>query len=437
MLNKNEIWKLFNNKIKNEIGEEDFRLWIESIKLIESNEKEMIFGVDSDFKKEWIGTNYFDIIQRVIYEMIPQRPKIELKVIKGKGSTKDFASFVKNIKESSGDFYFNPEYTFDKLAVGNFNELAFSYAKHLSNNINDSTINPLFIYGGVGLGKTHIIQALGNHFKGRENIKVGYTTMEGFLSDWVKSINSNKITIFKEKYYNLDLLMVDDIQFISGKSGLQEQFFHLFNELYNRGKSIVLTADKPIIDMKDVEERLVSRFQSGQSIEITQPTEMDRLAIIKKRMLDYELLLDQEITNYMMEHINSNVRDVIAALKRISIREKLLKRKLHLVEVKEILKDIIQKKYINISAVMRETANFFDIRLSEITSTKRTKNVLIPRQVAMYFMKRLLKLSYPAIAGEFGGKDHTTVMNSVKKIDKMIEVDTEFKIKLQKLKSRF
>ncbi len=437
MLGKKELWTLFNDKIRTEIGDEDFRLWIESIRLMETNDQKIIFGVDSDFKKEWIENNYLNKIEKVIYDILPNRPLIELQIVKNKNTHKDFATFVKNIKETDSGFYLNPEYTFDKLAVGNFNELAYSYAKHLANNINDSTINPLFIYGGVGLGKTHIIQALGNHFKNKDNIKVGYTTMEGFLSDWVRAINSNKIPIFKEKYYTLDLFMVDDIQFISGKSGLQEQFFHLFNELYNRGKSIVLTADKSIIDLKEVEERLVSRFQSGQSIEITKPTEMDRLAIIKKRMFDYELSLSQEITNYMMENINSNVRDVIASLKRISIRERLLGRKLYLDEVKEILRDIIQKKYINISTIMRETASFFDIRLSEITSTKRTKNVLIPRQVAMYFMKKLLSLSYPAIANEFGGKDHTTVMNAVKKIEKMVQKDTEFKIKMQQLKSRF
>ena len=434
----NKLWPLLKNILIEEIGENNFNLWFQTVYLVEVNKNKIVFGIDTSFKREWIMSKYTDLLNNSLSEIFGEEMEFTFKILRKSGEKQniDVSSYIKKIKTNDRDFYLNPEYTFEKLAVGAFNELAYSYAKHLAENIDDHTINPLFIYGGVGLGKTHILQAIGSRIKKKTpSIKVGYCTMESFFNDMVKSITNKNNVSFREKYINLDLFLVDDIQFISRKPGLQERFFHVFNELYNRGKPIILTADKMIYEISDIEERLVSRFQSGQSVEIMHPNEVDRVSILKKRMRDYDLSLDNEIAYFLSQNIKGSVRDLIAGLKKISLRGKILGKELSCVEVKEVLRPMFSSTVLNIDTILKVTSQFFDIRLSEITSTRRTKNVLIPRQVAMYFMKTILKLSYPSIASEFGGKDHTTIMNAVKKIDRLKNKDHEFKMQLEHLEN--
>ncbi len=437
-MDKERIWTLIKKGIEERLGTSVFGLWFSGIELLTLGDNSLELGVDTLFKRDWIDNNYRDAILGSAKDCLGKDISVAFKITKTGAAQKggyDLASYIKTIKERPGDFYFNPEYNFEKLAVGSFNEIAVSYARHLADNFTDSAINPLFIYGGVGLGKTHIIQAIGNHVRGKyPDLKVGYTTMEGFTNDWIRAINSKEMHVFKEKYECLDMFFVDDIHFITGKFGMQEQFFHLFNNLYNRSKAIVFTADRPISELRDIEERLLSRFGSGQSVEITSPTEVDKISILTKRMSEYAVSLESDCAYFLSQNIKSNVRDLITSIKRISVREKLLGKKMTLDEIRELLRDMFPTNTLNIDVILKETAAFFDVRLSEITSTKRTRNILIPRQVAMYFMKKLLNLSYPAIASEFGGKDHTTVINAVRKIEKLQLTDNDFSVKMNRLK---
>ncbi len=439
---KNEkVWSLIKNGIIEKIGEKQFNVWFQTVQLLSASEKKVIFGIDTPFKRDWVLNNYEEAISSCLTDVFEKDTKFEFQIertLEKQDSAPAVSELIKGIRYGDEqEFYLNPDYTFSKLAVGTFNEIAYSYAKHLAENVSDNVINPLFIYGGVGLGKTHIIQALGNYVRGKyRGTKVGYTSMDGFLNDMARAIQNKAMIPFRERYESLDMLLVDDVQFIAGKPGMQERFFHIFNELYNRGKVIVLTSDKMINEIQDIEERLVSRFSSGQSVEITYTTEVDRVAILRKRMVDYKLFLSDDLVYYLAGQLTGNVRDLITALKRISMKQKIEGKQFSDDQIKSLLGSLIPQSVLNIDSIMTQTSAFFDIRLSEITSTRRTKNVLIPRQVAMYFMKKLLKLSYPSIANEFGGKDHTTVLNAVRKIDKLRITDSDFKLKLERLKNK-
>jgi chromosomal replication initiator protein len=320
----------------------------------------------------------------------------------------------------TGNIYLNPKYSFDTFVVGHGNRFANAAALAVAETP-AKAYNPFFIYGGVGLGKTHLMQAIAHYvIKNNSNVKVLYVTSEKFTNDLINSIQHNKMEEFRKKYRTPDLLMIDDIQFIGGKDRTQEEFFHTFNELHGSSKQIVMSSDRPPKEIPDLEERLWSRFEWGLIADIQPPDLETRIAILKKKSELEELPIPQEVLNLIASKMVSNIRELEGALIRVIAYASLAKREITVPMVEDILKDIISpeadRSNVDIALIKRVTSDFYGIKLDDMTAKTRTKEIAMARQVAMYLTRTMTTASLPKIGEEFGGRDHTTVMHACDKI---------------------
>ncbi len=327
----------------------------------------------------------------------------------------------------------NPKYMFENFIVGPSNQLAYAASAAVSENP-AKAYNPLFIYGGVGLGKTHLLHAIGNKIKQKKKkAKILYISSEEFTNELINSIQYKKMNQFRSKYRNLDCLLIDDIQFISSKERTEEEFFHTFNTLYENQKQIVLTSDKSPNDIPDIENRLKSRFNWGLIVDIQPPEFETRIAIINRKAELFNLNLEPEIVNFIASHINSNVREIEGALIKISAYKSIMKQKVTLNLVENILQDIVirKEKMLTAENIQKTVAKHFNISIDELKSSKRTKDILIPREAAMYLTRKITKNSLPEIKAKFGIKSHATILNACKKIEKEMEKNAELKEKIE------
>ncbi len=329
----------------------------------------------------------------------------------------------------------NNKYQFENFIVGPSNQLAYAASAAVGQNP-AKAYNPLFIYGGVGLGKTHLLHAIGNQIKqNNKKAKILYISSEEFTNELISSIQYKKMNQFRSKYRNLDCLLIDDIQFISSKERTGEEFFHTFNALYENQKQIILTSDKAPNDIKDIENRLKSRFNWGLIVDIQPPELETRIAIINKKAELFNLTLDAEISNFIALSINSNVREIEGALIKISAYASIMKQKITLTLVKNILQDIVMRKEKMLTAknIQETVAKNFNITVDEMKSPKRNKEILIPREVAMYLTRKITKNSLPEIKAKFGIKSHATIINACKKIEKEMEKNQELKNRIEEI----
>lgn len=334
----------------------------------------------------------------------------------------------------------NEKYTFDTFVVGKSNEFARAISLQVAENYDDPSrvqANPLFIYGGVGLGKTHLMQAIGHFYLEQDpNKKVLYVTSEQFTNELINSIQKGTNEKFRQKYRSVDLLLIDDIQFIADKDTTQEEFFNTFNELHSRNKQIVLTSDKPPKEIKKLEERLISRFAWGIVVDIGPPDLETRIAILRNKADSEGFEVDAEIINLIAENVRSNIRELEGALSSIIAYSKLVNGNISTDIAKIVLKDLIdskKKKVINSDYIKQVVAKEFQISVQDLNSKKRTANIAFPRQIAMYITRELTELSLPRIGEEFGGRDHSTVIHAIDKISKNMEESTEFKVKIKQI----
>ncbi len=443
--NCKDVWNILLNKLKSLYGESIYNSWIKSINFIKYEKGILELSVPSKFKREMIINQSFD---KKIMDIWKQRYSnahyIEI-IVAANTSESDQTNTEEsnNIKQHpksnynrvhQKDYALHMKFTFDNFIVGKSNELAFAAAKRIAENevIMPGT-NPLFLYGGVGLGKTHLMNAIGNHIKKFvPHRKVMYLSAERFMYKYIIALKNNSIMDFKEELRSVDVLMVDDVQFISGKDSTQEEFFHTFNSLIEQKKQLIISADRSPSDLDGVEERIKSRLGWGLVADIHDTTYELRLGVLQSKAEHMSLNISSEVLAFIAKNITSNIRVLEGALYKV-IHLASLGRSITIDSVASALKDLLRanQKVITIDDVIKKISEHFNVKISDLKSVKRVRNIVYPRQVAMYLAKMFTQKSLSEIGRNFGGRDHTTVIHSIKKIENKMQKDTEIESDIQ------
>lgn len=420
--------------LKEEITESEFNRYIKHLHydIKKSTPEEAYFYAPNALVVNWIKNKYTEKISH-LFEVKTDRKvnvKITLKSLVDKRRTKK----VVEVKQSSS--LLNPSHSFSNFMVGGSNQFAYAAVKSVSENAGN-VYNPLFIYGGVGLGKTHLMQAAGNVFQ-NDGLTVIYTTVEQFLNDFTRSIRNNTMERFREKYRKCDVLLVDDIQFLSNKEGIQEEFFHTFEALKGDGKQIIFTADKNPKKIGGLEARLQSRFEWGLVADIQPPELETKIAIIEKKCEINKVVLTKDIVNYIATVIDSNVRTIEGILSKLHAYSQLMHVDIDLEFTKNVLKDQMNENRANLTmeTITEVVAKDLNIKPSEIRSKGRSKNIVYSRRIAIYICRELTQNTMPQLAQYFGMKDHTAISHTIKKINELIKDDEDFKLKIEELTNK-
>lgn len=428
-----EIWSRSLSKIEGKLGNSVFDLWFKPIKLTNFKEKVATLEIPNRFFKEWIDDSYPNIIRESLEAVVGFPVNLRYRV-----EEKQADSFQKKLSDrlehkrtrlASRGIYLNPKYTFDNFITGNSNQFAHAAAIAVAE-APGRTYNPLFIYGGVGLGKTHLMNSIGNRvLDERHDFSVMYVSSEQFTNEVVSALRHDKMVELKEKYRNLDLLLLDDVQFIARKTATQEEFFYTFNSLYEKQKQIVISCDRPPREISEVTDRLRSRFNMGLIADIQPPDVETKIAIIQKKaeMMDIRRL-PGEVMEFLATRIKSNIRELEGCLIRIAAQATLSGEEINLETTKKILRDIVTDvdRPVTVEMVQKIVCDFYGISLSDIKAKRRTKDISMPRQVAMYLCKQTTGASLNDIGKHFGGKDHATVIYACKQIEERRSKDETF-----------
>ena len=442
-----EIEILWNNVleiIKGKLPPQSYNSWFSHTRIIKLDDDEIIISVPGVFCKDWLEKHYIDFIQDILYRNFNISKNLKIKFITSDKNfsnppfkkTKKQAEKKEIIKNNNG-FTLLSKYVFDEFVVGPSNQFAHA-ASHAVAKSPGKAYNPLFLHGGVGLGKTHLLQAIGNYIIEHNTLNqphVLYISSEKFTNELINSIRDDKTVAFRDKYRHVDVLLIDDIQFLAGKERTQEEFFHTFNTLYDSNKQIVITSDRPPKDIPTLENRLISRFEWGLITDIIAPDFETRVAILRKKIEKDQLEIPNDIIDFIAKKIPANIRQLEGALIKLTAFSKLTKNKITMDLAQEVLKDIIpiEKKEISISLIQRITSEYYGIKLNNVLSKKRTKNIVLARQVAIYLARELTDHSFPEIGDAFGGKDHTTIMHSFNKIKDKLKNDKGLKSTIDNL----
>lgn len=430
------IFLKIKNRLKEEISEVNYNRYIDQLEMDETRSKSnlLFLYAQNIFIANHIKRNFTQLIAKLYEEETGISPDIRIQ-IKNKEIKINYDETIKEeVKKTTAVLI--PEFDFNSFVVGSSNQFAFNTAKAVAENPG-RLYNPLFIYGGVGLGKTHLIQAIGNFLK--ENSKIIYVTSEQFLNDFTYHIRNQSMDRFHEKYRNCDVLLIDDIQFISGKDATQEEFFHTFNELYNMKKQICLTADMPPKRIIGLADRLKSRFESGLIVDIQPPELETKIAIIKKKCDINGIFLTEDVINFIATTLENNIREIEGMITKINAMANIVgQQEIDLDFAKQALKEHIKEKRENITLdnIVELIAKEFNIKPSEITSKSRNQNIVLARRTAIYLARHFTKNSTPNIAKFFGLKDHSAVSKSTKAFNKKIKEDGDFHVRIKELESK-
>lgn len=427
-----EFWKAFLLKIESLTSPQVCETWFKPLRILRFSEEQISIAVPKKFFADWLNENYKEIIRQVILEITGYSPEVYFVLSEetSRGVLKENASDV-SLEEKK---YYLPKninslYTFKSFVVGSSNQFAHAACRAIAGNPG-ATYNPLFIYGGVGLGKTHLLHAIFHEsLKNDARLKVCYVTSEQFTNELINSIRYERMSSFREKYRSIDIMLLDDIQFIAGKERTQEEFFHTFNTLFEVKKQIVVTSDKVPKDIDNLEERLRSRFEWGLIADIQTPDTETKVAILAKKALANQINLPNEVAFLLANSVKSNIRELEGLLTRLSAYSSLYGCEITVGFSKDVLRDFIKtsEKEIFPEEIQKAVAKIFNIKLSDLRSKKKHNSIVLPRQVAMYMMRKMTKLSYPEIGQLFGGKDHSTVIYAVRKIESIITEDKKIK----------
>lgn len=431
-----EIWKQALELIQQEMTSVSFSTWIEPIIPVSLENNVLSLEVPSEFNLGIINSRYKDLIQNAVRAVTKKDLSINL-FVKSAEQPKKEETVSQDSTASSFVSVLNPKYTFDTFVKGSGNQLAHAAALAVAESP-ATAYNPLFIYGGVGLGKTHLMHAIGHYIiEQYPSKKVLYTSSEKFTNELINAIKDDRNEEFRNKYRNIDVLLIDDIQFIGGKERTQEEFFHTFNALYEASKQIVLSSDKPPKEILTLEERLRSRFEWGLIADIQPPDMETRVAILRKKSQQERYDIPDEVLSYIAENIESNIRELEGALNRVIAYASLTGSPITLELAQNCLKQLlagISKTNINYNTIMKVVARYYDISPEMLTTHKRSRDIAHPRQVAMYLCRELTDMSLPKIGQVFGGRDHTTVMHACEKIQEAIEQSSELRRTIMELK---
>ncbi|AZS51531.1 chromosomal replication initiator protein DnaA [Entomomonas moraniae] len=445
-----ELWQQCINILGDELPSQQFNTWIRPLQVDVNNESELIIYAPNRFVLDWVNEKYFDRLQQLIAERSTDTPPLLTLVIGSKAIINKVKSSPDNNKEKIAvdnkvaettlkveepeeltklrySNYLNKSFTFDNFVEGKSNQMARAAAWQVADNMKHG-YNPLFLYGGVGLGKTHLMHAVGNYMLSKNpEAKIIYLHSERFVADMVKALQMNAINEFKKFYRSVDALLIDDIQFFANKERSQEEFFHTFNALLEGGQRIILTSDRYPKEIDGLEERLKSRFGWGLTVAIEPPELETRVAILMKKAEQAKILLNQQDAFFIAQRIRSNVRELEGSLKRVMAHAQFTGKPITIELIKEALKDLfaLQDKLISIDNIQRTVAEYYKIKISDLLSKRRSRSVARPRQVAMALAKELTNHSLPEIGNTFGGKDHTTVLHACRKIEELKKTDVD------------
>jgi chromosomal replication initiator protein len=426
------LWTQISSALRAELGEGVYDRWFSTLRLAEAGAREVTLVIPNSIYQVWIESNYGSQLQASLMTVFGAKRKITFRVENGHASEPAAPAEAAAPEEPveaagvAGARGLNPHYVFDTFVVGANSEFAHAASLAVAKSP-ARTYNPLFIHGGVGLGKTHLLQAIGHHLAAlRRGTKVAYVRSETFTNEFINAIQTNSLVKFRRRYRQADILLIDDIQFLAGKERSQEEFFHTFNSLFEGRKQIVLSSDQPPSEISQLEQRLVSRFEWGLTAELQPPDMETRLAILRKKAAGLEVSLPAHVLEYLAHRIKSNVRRLEGALLRVASFSSLSGRPLTDESIEHVLRDILQeeaRRAVSIDQVQRKVAEHYDVRLADMTSKRRPANIAFPRQVAMFISRRLTKCSLQDIGEAFGGRDHGTVIHACKKVQ--VRMDKE------------
>jgi chromosomal replication initiator protein len=421
------LWSQISSALRGELGDGVFDRWFSTLRLAGANARQVSLVIPNSIYQVWIESNYGSQLQAALMTVFGAKPKVTFRVENGTAMEKaPLASEEMVVAEepaepvgATGARGLNPHYIFDTFVVGANSEFAHAASLAVAKSP-ARTYNPLFIHGGVGLGKTHLLQAIGHHLAAsRRGTKVAYVRSETFTNEFINAIQTNSLVKFRRRYRQADILLIDDIQFLAGKERSQEEFFHTFNSLFEGRKQIVLSSDQPPSEIAQLEQRLVSRFEWGLTAELQPPDMETRLAILRKKAAGLDVNLPNHVLEYLAHRIKSNVRRLEGALLRVASFSSLSGRPLTDDSVEHVLRDILQeeaRRAVSIDQVQRKVAEHYDVRLADMTSKRRPANIAFPRQIAMFISRRLTKSSLQDIGEAFGGRDHGTVIHACKTV---------------------
>ena len=440
-----KIWEKTLAQIQLMVSPAVFATWFGGTKISKINNDEVIITVPNSFTKEWLEQKFSLTLLKILRESLPQIRKITFEIESQKKGFKfnviqEGSNPQLGLIEERLDFKtnLNQRYTFENYVVGSFNELAFAAAQAIIDNLG-RVYNPLFVYAGVGLGKTHLLQAIGNEIlKRKVTRKIKYLPCEFLVSQIVNSLKKKEIEEMRRDFEKLDVLILDDVQILSGKEKTQEEFFFIFNHLYQREKQIIISSDRPPQEISYLTQRLKSRFEGGMIVDIGEPDFESRLAILKLKMREKGEIIKEDVLEYLAQNIKRNIRELEGALNFCVLWQRKHKKNISLKEVEENLKKFIDppKPSLNFNKIVKVVCDFYQIKENELLSSSRKYEILKPRQVAMYLLRKELNLPFTAIARSFKGKDHTTVIHAVHKIQQEYEKNVNFKWEIDAIKTR-
>tara|TARA_B100000795_G_scaffold262836_1_gene241204 strand:- start:4294 stop:5712 length:1419 start_codon:yes stop_codon:yes gene_type:complete len=447
---ENFDWKIVQTEMKNKLGLDVYESWLKKISFVDEFNNYLLLSVPTRFIKDWITSRYLDQILQIIKQYKKDIIRIEFKIVDQEPNTNYEDQNVKPLERSENisfikDSYLqynriDPNKRFDNFITGSSNKLAYEASLKVSENI--SHYNPLYIYGGVGMGKTHLLNSIGLELK--KSNKVMFISAERFMYQFVKSIKANDMVKFKEYFRNTDILLIDDIQFISGKEAMQEEFFHTFNALLDKGSQIIVSADRAPNKLSRIQERIKSRFSGGLVVDIQKPDHELRKKIVENKIAELntlyadQLKISQDIQDFVANEITASIRELVGALNRIVSFSKIYNKVPNLAETKVVLKDLLNlaENKVTIDLIQIIVCKFFKISKNEMLSSRRSRYLVRPRQIAIYLTKILTSKSLPEIGREFSNRDHTTIIHSVKTIEKLKEKDSEMVDNINKLKNQ-
>jgi chromosomal replication initiator protein len=430
-----KIWGAAQEHLRSMLTADTYNLWFAPLKTCSMDATHLVLEVANDFCEVWLKDNYMGLLQDVLALAAGRQLQVKFKVNSGSApaslatapaSKTKVAELVVERNPHHVDLGFNPKNTFDSFVVGNNNNFAYAAALAVAQAPGKS-YNPLFLYGGVGLGKTHLLHAIGQHVVSqRKGARVAYLSSEKFTNEYIDGIQNNQLVRFRKKYRQTEVLLIDDIQFLAGKERIQEEFFHTFNALHEGHKQIVLTCDRPASEIQNLEHRLVSRFEWGLVTDLQPPEVEMRLAILNKKAQLMHVTLPEEILNFLANRIRTNIRRLEGALIRVASYASLTGKKLTIEVVEGLLREILHEEgrySVSIEIIQKKVAEHFDIRMADMTSKRRPENIAFPRQVAMFLSRQMTESSLNTIGEAFGGRDHGTVLHACRLVKDRMEVD--------------
>jgi chromosomal replication initiator protein len=431
-----KIWSSAQQHLRSMLSTDTYNLWFAPLRATGAENQSLILEVANEFCEVWLKDNYIGLLKDVVAVASGRQLDIKFKVPSTQSPALAVAAVPPPPKTkatdnservtTTQDLGFNPKHTFDSFVVGNNNNFAYAASLAVAQAPGKS-YNPLFLYGGTGLGKTHLLHAIGQHVAAlKKGAKVGYVSSEKFTNEYIDGIQNNQLAKFRKKYRQMDVLLVDDIHFLAGKERIQEEFFHTFNALHESHKQIVMTCDRPAAEVHNLEQRLVSRFEWGLMTDLQPPDVEMRLAILRKKAQLMGVELSDEILGFLANRIRTNIRRLEGALIRVASYAALTGKALNLEVVESLLREVLHEEgrfSISIEAIQKKVAEHFDIRVADMTSKRRPENIAFPRQIAMFLSRNMTECSFSVIGEAFGGRDHGTVLHACRLVKDRMEVD--------------